>query len=190
MSGFFPEPESIKTLIDADPSILIPYEVNDKCVECESIDIDVDYQRWFKINVCESCRKTDPYKLITKTKAKEDYLLTDPELRDSELLPCIKKPNPHKSQWSEMSLYLRKQVEAFAFKKWNGMDEIEAEKQNRVEKYENQKQKRFKRKLKELRKKTRPKEPKPLLRHVHTFRIRNGYKYCTNCDLKTEYEEF
>jgi len=45
-------------------------------------------------------------------------LLTDPELRDEELLPHLLKANPHASTYANMMLYLRYQVEDFAWKKW------------------------------------------------------------------------
>ncbi|RUP49386.1 XPA protein C-terminus-domain-containing protein [Jimgerdemannia flammicorona] len=45
----------------------------------------------------------------------KDYLLTDSELRDPELLPHLSKPNPHKATWNNMMLYVRQMVCDIAF---------------------------------------------------------------------------
>lgn len=55
------------------------------------------------------------YSLLTKTEAREDYLLTDPELKDNELLPHLERPNLQKATWNNMMLYLRYQVKEYAF---------------------------------------------------------------------------
>lgn len=51
-----------------------------------------------------------------------DYLLTDEELRDEQRMPHWERPNPRKSTYARMKLYLREQVESFAFAKWNGAE--------------------------------------------------------------------
>lgn len=52
---------------------------NPKCKECNSMDLDPVFYRVFHINLCPTCKEKYPekYSLITKTEAKEDYLLTD-----------------------------------------------------------------------------------------------------------------
>uniref|UniRef100_A0A2K6FS35 XPA, DNA damage recognition and repair factor n=1 Tax=Propithecus coquereli TaxID=379532 RepID=A0A2K6FS35_PROCO len=53
----------------------------------------------------------DKHKLITKTEAKEEYLLKDCDLEKREpALKFIVKKNPHHSQWGDMKLYLKLQV--------------------------------------------------------------------------------
>ena len=44
-------------------------------------------------------------------------------------MPHLKKPNPHKSTWNDMQLYLRFQVEEYAFgdKKWGSAEALDAE---------------------------------------------------------------
>jgi DNA-repair protein complementing XP-A cells len=83
-----------------------------KCKECGTIDLDSVFFNVFHLNLCSICKEKFPekYSLITKTEAKEDYLLTDPELKDTELLPHWSKPNPHKSTWNDMMLYVREMV--------------------------------------------------------------------------------
>ena len=53
----------------------------------------------------------EKYRLITKTDAKERYLLKDSDIdRREPLLQFIVKKNPHHSKWGEMKLFLESQV--------------------------------------------------------------------------------
>jgi DNA-repair protein complementing XP-A cells len=130
----------------------------------------------FGVLVCKRCKNERPekYSLLTKTECKEvrplgpiitmpptdeiahslakDYLLTDPELKDEELLPHLLKANPHASTYSNMMLYLRcqvcvfkrslsrnspliaisfRQVEEVAYKKWGGEEGLDQEYERR-----------------------------------------------------------
>jgi DNA-repair protein complementing XP-A cells len=75
---------------------------------------------------------------------RQDYLLTEPELKDTDLLPHLLKPNPHASTYSNMMLFLRSQVEEVAWKKWGGEEGLDKEwerrevfkKRKREEKFE------------------------------------------------------
>lgn len=51
------------------------------CWECGSKEIDWKWKDVFKCRVCEKCKKEKPekYSLLTKTEAREDYMLTDRE---------------------------------------------------------------------------------------------------------------
>lgn len=69
------------------------------------------------------------------------------ELRDVEILPHLSKPNPHKATWNNMMLYLREQVEEFAFKKWGGEEGLDEEYEKRVSLKKKKKDKKFKSKL-------------------------------------------
>lgn len=64
-------------------------------------------------NYFASCRDVeDKHKLITRTEAKEEYLLKDCDLDKREpVLKFIVKKNPHNSRWGEMKLYLKLQVQ-------------------------------------------------------------------------------
>ena len=57
------------------------------------------------------CREKhrDVYDLITRTRAKDDYVLDDSQL-DIPPLRSIAKRNPHNPRWGDMRLYLRVQV--------------------------------------------------------------------------------
>jgi DNA-repair protein complementing XP-A cells len=130
-----------------------------KCRECGSLEIDWQFDEHLQTQVCHTCKEKMPekYSLLTKTEAKEDYLLTDPELRDENLLPRMLKPNPHKSTWNDMMLFMRFQVEEYAFseKKWGSAEKLDEEFQRRLVETKERKEKKFKNKLNELKKRTR-----------------------------------
>ncbi|KAI1506426.1 XPA protein C-terminus-domain-containing protein [Biscogniauxia marginata] len=129
-----------------------------KCKECGNLEIDFVWEEVFGCRVCAGCKEKHPekYSLLTKTECKEDYLLTDPELRDEELLPHLSRPNPHKSHWHDMMLFLRYQVEEYAFqKKWGSSDALDAEYERREADKKRRKEAKFKEKLLDLKKRTR-----------------------------------
>ncbi len=102
----------------AEPGISLDLQTRPTCENCGSPEIvDHPFKRVFGIMVCKKCEREKPeiYSLLTKTEVKEDYLLTDAELKDEELLPHLLKANPHKATYSNMMLFCRKQVEEFAF---------------------------------------------------------------------------
>ena len=128
------------------------------CRECGSLEIDWKWEDIFGCAVCNTCKEKlpDKYSLLTKTEAREDYLLTDPELKDEELLPHLERPNPHKSTWNNMMLYLRYQVEEYAFeKKWGSAEKLDEEFVKREGEKKRRKEVKFRSKLDELKKKTR-----------------------------------
>ncbi|KAI0513133.1 XPA protein C-terminus-domain-containing protein [Xylaria bambusicola] len=130
-----------------------------KCRECGTLEIDFVWEEVFGCAVCNACKEKYPekYSLLTKTECREDYLLTDPELRDSDLLPHLSRPNPHKSHWHDMMLFLRYQVEEYAFgsKKWGSASALDAEFERREADKKRRKEAKFKEKLLDLKKRTR-----------------------------------
>ncbi|KAK3491122.1 XPA protein C-terminus-domain-containing protein [Neurospora hispaniola] len=139
-------------------SVLTDNKEMKKCRECGSLEIDFVWAETFGCAVCGKCKERWPekYSLLTKTEAKEDYLLTDPELKDPELLPHLSKPNPHKSHWHDMMLFLRYQVEEYAFNvKWGSAEALDAEFEKREQDKKRRKEAKFKEKLLDLKRKTR-----------------------------------
>jgi DNA-repair protein complementing XP-A cells len=138
---------------------------------------------------------SNDYRLLTKTTVKEEYLLTDEELADASVLPFMTKPNPYKSTWSDMQLYLSMHVEIFSIAKWGSLEGLQQEISKRENTKEVRKEKKFKAKLKELRLKTRSKSfsassSRANNRHVHCFElVAAGLKRCTECQLEIEEEE-
>jgi DNA-repair protein complementing XP-A cells len=129
-----------------------------KCRECGNLEIDWTWDEIFGTQVCSGCKEKfpDKYSLLTKTEAREDYLLTNPELEDRDLLPHLKRPNPHKSHWNDMQLFLRYQVEEYAFSaaKWGSPEALDAEFERREKDKKERKEKKFNTKLAELKKRT------------------------------------
>lgn len=146
-----------------------PYEPNlgnlrdgartEGCSECGSLEVDWQWVDIFKCRVCSKCKEEVPekYSLLTKSEAREDYLLTDPELKDEDLLPRLEKPNPHKSTWQPMLLFLRYQVEEYAFsgRKWGSAEKLDAEFERRQSEKKKRRDDKFKSKLRDLKKRTR-----------------------------------
>ena len=122
---------------------------NPKCFECGSMELDFQFYRIFNARVCYKCKEKLPekYSLLTKTECKDDYLLTDPELRDEEVLPHMLKPNPHKSTFANMMLYVQYQVEEFAWKKWGGPEGLDEEWERREKQKKEKKDKKFEQQL-------------------------------------------
>ena len=79
------------------------------------------------------------------------------ELKDKDLLPHLEKPNPHKSTYHNMMLYLRCQVEEYAFsdKKWGSPESLDDEFIRREADKKRRKESKFKSKLADLKKRTR-----------------------------------
>ncbi|KAB8211641.1 XPA protein C-terminus-domain-containing protein [Aspergillus parasiticus] len=198
-------------------SVLDDKNKQKKCRECGSLEIDWKWEQDLRCCVCHACKEKFPekYSLLTKTEAKEDYLLTDPELKDEELLPHLEKPNPHKSTWNNMMLYLRYQVEEYAFsaKKWGSAEALDAEFERRENEKKRRREAKFKSKLQDLKKRTRVDAYRRSRqgaaggnfgddlgnggRHVHQWgrSIENpetgiGVKKCVDCGMEVEELEF
>ncbi|KAG0163812.1 hypothetical protein DFQ30_010933 [Apophysomyces sp. BC1015] len=152
---------------------------NPTCRECKSMDLDPTFFQIFGLH---------------------DYLLTDEELRDKQILPHWSKPNPHKSTWNNMMLYVREMVEEYAFKKWDGPEGLDAEYEKREAYKKAKKDKKFKDKLADLRRRTmmssweRKRMGGP---HKHEFapivedaESSTTTQTCTTCGLVIESEEF
>lgn len=198
-------------------SVLEDEEKRKKCRECKSLEIDFVWEEVFHLCVCNKCKDKFPekYSLLTKTECKDDYLLTDPELRDPELLPHLNKPNPHKSHWHDMMLFLRCQVEEYAIQtKWGSSEALDEEYERRETQKKARKEAKFKEKLLDLKRKTRTDAFRRQAgnlsksgaskfgdaigggRHVHEWgrTVENAdgmtVKTCTDCGMEVEELEF
>ncbi|ORX38216.1 XPA protein C-terminus-domain-containing protein [Kockovaella imperatae] len=148
-------------------------DTSPRCRECRSLEIDNQFQKVFSINVCKSCKEKFPekYSLLTKTECKEDYLLTDPELRDEDLLPHLLRPNPYASTYSNMMLFMREQVEKVAWDKWGGEEGLDKEWERREKFKKRKREEKFEQGLRDLRKRTRNNQyqRRQEAQHVHEF---------------------
>ncbi|EJD04305.1 uncharacterized protein FOMMEDRAFT_28037 [Fomitiporia mediterranea MF3/22] len=151
------ERERERAMQNLEPAMSLDPTKNPKCEECGSIYIDQTFRKVLRCLVCNKCKEEKPekYSLLTKTECKEDYLLTDAELRDEELMPHLLKANPHKATYHNMMLFLRCQVEDFAWKKWGSPEALDAEFERRQEEKKKKKAKKFEEGLRELRRRTR-----------------------------------
>ncbi|KIK98512.1 hypothetical protein PAXRUDRAFT_134077 [Paxillus rubicundulus Ve08.2h10] len=193
------ERERQRAMQDAEPPLYLDPSLNPKCKECNTIDIDYTFKKIFGCLVCNKCKDEypDKYSLLTKTECKEDYLLTDAELRDRELLPHLLKANPHKSTFANMMLFLRCQVEEFAWKKWGSPDALDAEWERRTEEKKKKKNKKFEQGLRELRRRTREgvwqrrkdQEHKHAFGPVETTDDGDGRQICHECGFTTNQVE-
>jgi DNA-repair protein complementing XP-A cells len=126
------------------------------------------------------------------------------ELRDEELLPHMLKPNPHQATWNNMMLFVRYQVEEFAWKKWGSPEELDKEFFRREEEKRKKKGKKFEKALRELRRKTREGiwQKRKDEEHIHDFGAVHfdddsesdgeglGKQRCKECGFEIEVEVF
>lgn len=202
------EKKSMTLNDDNDGDDLPPLEIHNapQCYECKSIELDKKMFEVFGCRVCKACKEKYPekYSLLTKTECKEDYFLTEPELADLALFKRIVKENPHSGTFSRMQLFLRYQIEEYAFKKWGSEENLDNEWLRREEMRKNRREKKFNNKLKEMRKKLRAEELTKNLRavrdkkHVHNWslpvKIKNNdsesnnlyVKRCLDCGMQVE----
>ncbi|KIY69687.1 DNA repair protein [Cylindrobasidium torrendii FP15055 ss-10] len=182
-----------------EPAFSLDPDKNPKCRECNTTSIEHSYNKVFKCVVCKRCADNIPekYSLLTKSECKEDYLLTDPELRDEEELPHLLKANPHSSTYANMMLFMRWQVEEFAWKKWGSPEALDVEFEKRVAEKKKKKNKKFEQSLKDLRRRTKEGvwQKRKDAEHVHKFSIKekleNGttQEICEECGFAVEFEE-
>lgn len=86
--------------------------------------------------------------MITKTEAKQEYLLKDCDLDKREPpLKYINKKNPHNVNRGEMKLYLHLQVEERALEVWGSEEKLLKEKELRDIKRKETKIKKFNKKV-------------------------------------------
>ncbi|XP_062379690.1 DNA repair protein complementing XP-A cells [Sardina pilchardus] len=170
------------------------------CEECSKPFMDSYLSNSFDLAVCDNCRDNEvKHKLISRTEAKQNYLLKDCDLDKREPpLRFILRKNPHNTQWGDMKLYLKLQVEKRCMEVWGSEEALEEAKETREENREVQKQKRFNKKVKELRKAVRSSMfRKDTSVHQHEYgpeelvdEEEDLYrKTCTSCGHQLNYEK-
>ncbi|XP_032622600.1 DNA repair protein complementing XP-A cells isoform X1 [Chelonoidis abingdonii] len=127
------------------------------CEECGKQFMDSYLMQHFDWATCDNCRDVEgKHKLITRTEAKQDYLLKDCDLDKREpVLKFILKKNPHNSQWGDMKLYLKLQVIKRSLEVWGSEEVLQEARETRQDNREKMKQKKFDKKVKELRRAVR-----------------------------------
>nr|CAH0100869.1 unnamed protein product [Daphnia galeata] len=170
------------------------------CDECEQPLHDSLLYRSFSFPVCDTCKDAndDKYSLITRTDARQEYLLKDCDLDLREpILRFILRKNPLNPRWGDMKLYLRLQVEKRALELWETLEKIEEEKELREAKREKSKTKKFNQQVKNLRMAVRSSVYKKVTEsHQHVFGAEQFdaerdiyYRKCSTCSFQQEYEK-
>lgn len=91
----------------------------------------------------------EEYDLITKTDAKEQYLLKDCDFDFREpVLKFITKKNPHKNRYGEMKLYLKCQIIERAMVVHESLDKLDEKKEQKMFNLHKTRQKTYEKKLK------------------------------------------
>ncbi len=114
-------------------------------------------------------------------------------------MPHLLRPNPHRPTYSNMMLFLRCQVEDYAFSsaKWGSPEALDAEFEKREAEKKEKKSKKFAKKLQELRKKTKTNvwHRRVDAEHKHEFEDvedENGAvgQRCKECGFEVDVEVF
>lgn len=205
-AGFFIEetPES-SNAIDPSTFIQLPAPIikpdQPTCLECQENFSDSFLFRTFDLSVCDKCKDTEKdgkHELITKTDAKNTFLLKDVDIDKREpVLKFIIRKNPHNARWGDMKLFLRSQIEDRALEVWGSEEALEKQHELRDEKKEKTKVKRFNNQIKALRMQVRGSlYKKDLSTHKHEFgeehydeKQDDYYQVCQGCEFVKRYEK-
>jgi DNA repair protein len=153
----------------------------------------------FGVLCCWDCSKNDAqFALISKSKAKEQFLLTESDVNQ---LASLERPNPKHKSWGSMKLLLLKQVRAKAVEKHGDLDKIQDLKRQREIKslertVEREKKKRSKQVEEETRVESTVKKLKQTLElHQHVFEeIQRDSdvmtRSCRDCGFTEIFQEF
>uniref|UniRef100_A0A672S149 DNA repair protein complementing XP-A cells homolog n=1 Tax=Sinocyclocheilus grahami TaxID=75366 RepID=A0A672S149_SINGR len=153
-AGFFIEEQTTedeqqeKRMVEQPAPVMEPDYL--MCEECLKPFMDSYLSNSFDLSVCDKCRDNDvKHKLISRTEAKQNFLLKDCDLDQREPpLRFILRKNPHNPCWGDMKLYLKTQVVKRSLAVWGSEEALEEAKESREENREVQKQKRFNKKVK------------------------------------------
>nr|XP_003407892.1 LOW QUALITY PROTEIN: DNA repair protein complementing XP-A cells [Loxodonta africana] len=170
------------------------------CEECGKEFMDSYLMNHFDLATCDNCRDADDkHKLITKTEAKQEYLLKECDLEKREpALKFIVKKNPHHSQWGDMKLYLKLQIVKRSLEVWGSQEALESSKGSfdRENREKNENRRSFDKKVKELRRAIRSSVWKrETAAHQHEYGPEENVeddmyrKTCTVCGHELTYEK-
>lgn len=101
-----------------------PYEEQppeEGCSRCGALTFNQEWLQHFGVALCNTCKHDE--RLMTTTAAKQQFRLTDGDLRK---LGSIRRENKKNSAWQPMRLYMQSQVERAANAKYGGPGGVEA----------------------------------------------------------------
>ncbi|XP_011500076.1 PREDICTED: DNA repair protein complementing XP-A cells homolog [Ceratosolen solmsi marchali] len=171
-----------------------------ECQECKKEFKDSFLLQKFDYLACDNCRDNDDkHSLITRTEAKQEYLLKDCDIDKREPpLKYILRKNPHNVHWGEMKLYLQIQIEERALQVWGSEEALLEEREKRESNRQEAKIKKFNRKVKKLRMEVRSSlyDKTKKASHTHQFgedtynEDDDTYTHtCTTCGFEDTYEK-
>ncbi|KAJ8669013.1 hypothetical protein QAD02_000272 [Eretmocerus hayati] len=171
-----------------------------ECLECKKEFKDSFLLQKFDYPACDECRDNDgKHSLITRTEAKQEYLLKDCDFDKREpALKYILRKNPHNVHWGEMKLYLQIQIEERALQVWGTEEALIEEREKRDVKRQGTKIKKFNKKIKQLRMEVRSSlyDKTQKASHTHKFgkdiynEDDDTYTHtCTSCGFEETYEK-
>lgn len=111
--------------------------VEGMCEACLQAAAHPRFLETFGVSACFDCQRANKgeggrYQILTKSKAKDEYLLSDRQLDKSQGgLGCLVQPNPHDSRYGDMKLFLRTQVEKLSNETWGSAEGVFEEKERR-----------------------------------------------------------
>eukprot|EP01026_Neomeris_dumetosa_P040244 TRINITY_DN33218_c0_g1_i1.p3 TRINITY_DN33218_c0_g1~~TRINITY_DN33218_c0_g1_i1.p3 ORF type:complete len:176 (+),score=12.44 TRINITY_DN33218_c0_g1_i1:32-559(+) len=95
------------------------------CSKCDSLSYCVQWWNSYGVQICTKCKQQE--QLISKTQAKQKYLLSDTELGQ---LGVISRDNPRHKEWTQMKLHLESQVRNLSYEKYGGQIGLEVHRRN------------------------------------------------------------
>ena len=99
------------------------------CEVCGGGPVDGTLERCFKVRVCAAHRDGDmKYDLVTSTDAATTYLLPKNTLK---CLACYERSNPRQPTWRPMKLFLRRDLEVQADRRWGDAEKLDEERRRR-----------------------------------------------------------
>lgn len=180
--GFFTSEEPTLSKRDVDETLSHSQEPSHTCVYCGSLFISAKIGRVFGIYVCTKCARAK-LPMITKTKCKEEYLLTDEDLMKHKHMD---RPNPHQGSWHDMQLYIEEDIIRASIQKYGSEEEIRRIRDERKVTNRERRMGKIKRQVGKLKQKVfiKPREPK----HRHVFKS-DGQQCVCECGFTVKGEE-
>lgn len=182
-----------------EPPLTFPLTYTE-CLECGAKFSGSYLLDHFDYEVCDKCRDPDDkHALITKTEAKNEYMLKDCDLdRREPPLKFITKKNARYVKWGEMKLYLLLQVQKRALEIWGSEENVIKQQEAREEQRVVSKVKKYNKDMKKLRMDMRSSlySKKVKVAHTHEFgpEVYNEeddtYTHsCTSCEYSETFEK-
>ena len=108
---------------------ILPDEKKPFCYECKVFTKKIN--PFFDYYLCINCHKKNKYELISKSKAKSNYLLSDIDLQH---LTYKTVPNPHYSSASRMILFLKSDIITLSQKIHSNINDAKKKRQEKSDK--------------------------------------------------------